>query len=90
MAQRKYSSNISWQFSFKNLTTEADAADVEAFFKVNPVPNVPSGFADIHPTYYQDKDVSKCNLALNQALDTIRARAALLNVSIETIQCYSI
>ncbi|KAH8117511.1 peptidase family M1-domain-containing protein [Phellopilus nigrolimitatus] len=52
-------------YSFKKLSSEADAKDTEEFFK--------------------DKDVSKYNLSLSQALDTIRAHAAVLERSTDDV-----
>jgi len=51
--------------AFKDLTREADAKELEEFFK--------------------DKDVSKFNLSLNQALDTIRSTDALIKRSTDDV-----
>lgn len=57
------------QYSFHSLSTEADAKDLEEFFK--------------------DKDVSKFNLGLHQALDTIRAHDAVIKVRVFRLSCAS-
>jgi hypothetical protein len=71
------------QYPFKSLTKESDAKAIEEFFKVISLMNYRCSQGPSW-TLLQDKpeDVSKFNLALNQSLDTIRANAAVLNVSV--------
>jgi len=56
------------KYSFENLSTEADLAETDAFFK--------------------DKDISKFNLSLHQALDSIRANIAWLKRSKDDVEVW--
>ena len=66
------------QISHGGLASEKDAQETEAFFKASPV--VLLWRCCSVDAIWQDKDVSKFKMALQQNLDGIRARVAWIEV----------
>ena len=88
MQRVKSQSSLSYiiKFTFAGYSSEKDAKDIEAFFKVRKLfLGTRSPHLTLTPVETQDKDVSKFNLSLTQALDSIRANAVWLDRSKDDI-----
>lgn len=72
------------QYSSNYYASEDDLRMIEEFYKVNHLWTM---MTMIDELWNQDKDTSKYNLALAQALDSIRSSAAYVAVSAEYCEC---